>query len=87
MFVQSTSASASVCAELPVSTEAHAICLAKAFSEQPSPPPWELAFTATEREQDWLVHFSPRSSNVRGGAADLSVEKATGKVVFIQGYK
>jgi hypothetical protein len=75
------------CAAPPVTDAIQAICLARQFVEKPTPPTWELQYEVKETEQDWLVYYSSKSSSVRGGAGDLKVDKKSGEVVFVQGYR
>ena len=83
--VAAAAASAEDCGHPPVTKATNAICLAKRFVKQPSD--WELAFEAKELPNEWLVSYAPTDSNVRGGAGDLKVEKASGKITVVKLYR
>jgi len=74
------------CPSLPVTTASHAICLAKRFVENKKPQ-WAVSYETKETTDHWLVYYHPASSNVRGGAGDLKIEKSPGTVKLIRGYK
>jgi hypothetical protein len=83
-----TVGSAADCGALPVMTADQAICRARVFAEKPKPPPRELEFKALETPLHWVVYYGPKStSGVRGGAADLMIEKKTGAVTLLRGYR
>jgi hypothetical protein len=88
LLTLSAAASAGDCAAPPVTTADHAVCLARQFAEKPKPPPWELEFKAKEAASHWLVYYGPKpSSGVRGGAGDLQIEKKSGEVRLLRGYR
>ena len=77
------------CQPPPVTTASHAICLAKRFVAAryaENPPRWELGYEAKEMDSYWFVHYHP-TTRVLGGAGDLEIEKSSGTVKFIRGYK
>jgi hypothetical protein len=73
------------CAPAPVKDAEHAICIASQYAKQSNP--WELRFETKEQPKDWLVSYYPKESSVRGGAGDLKIEKASGKVTVVQLYR
>ena len=81
-------ASAGDCAKPPIATADHAVCLARQFAEKPKPPPWELEFKAKETASHRLVYYGPKTgSGVRGGAGDLQIDKKSGAVTLLRGYR
>jgi len=46
-----------------------------------------LKYQTSERKDHWMVMYSPKDSSVRGGGGELRVEKDTGKVSFVVGYR
>jgi hypothetical protein len=46
-----------------------------------------MNYQAAEKKEHWVVTYSPRDSNGRGGGGKLRVEKATGKVTFVEWYR
>ena len=80
--------SAADCGALPVMTADKAICRARVFAEKPKPPPRELEFKALETPLHWVVYYGPKSASaVRGGGADLMIEKKTGVVTLLRGAR
>lgn len=80
--------SARDCAAPPVTAPDHAICLARQFAEQPKPPPRELEFKAKDGASHWLVFYGPKpDSGVRGGGGELRIDKKSGQVTFLRGYR
>jgi hypothetical protein len=71
------------CPPPPVGTAEHAACLARLFVER-SQPQWEVVLTPKAAGAVWLVEYSPKSSNVRGGAGLLQVAKPTGNVTLVR---
>ena len=71
----------------PVTNAENAVCLARKFLDQPVPPTWDIVFKAKETKNYWLVFYRPKSGKVRGGASDLKVDKSTGQVTSIRGYR
>lgn len=83
-----TVGSAADCGALPVTTADQAICRARAFAEKPKPPPKDLEFKALETPLHWVVYYGPKSTSaVRGGGADLMIEKKTGAVTVLRGQR
>jgi hypothetical protein len=83
---QTTAASAQGCGSAPVVKADHAICLARQFTNRDKAP-WELEFHAKEAKSHWTVSYKPINHQVRGGAGDLKVDKKSGQVTFIKGYR
>lgn len=80
--------SAADCGALPVMKADQAICRARAFAEKSKPPPKDLEFKALETPLHWVVYYGPKSTSaVRGGGADLMVEKKTGAVTVLRGHR
>jgi hypothetical protein len=76
------------CSAPPVDSSKHAICLAHQFAERPMPPPWELEFTVREQDSHWLVYYIPKlGSGARGGGGELKIDKKSGQVTLISGYR
>jgi hypothetical protein len=46
-----------------------------------------MAYQAVEKKDHWVVTYNPSNTNIRGGGGELRVEKATGKVTFVVGYR
>jgi len=75
------------CGALPVMTADQAVCRARVFAEKPKPSPRELEFKALETPLHWVVYYGPKTSAVRGGGADLMIEKKTGVVTLLRGQR
>lgn len=87
-FALPTVGSAADCGAPPVMTANQAICRARVFAEKPKPPPGQLEFKALETPQHWVVYYGPGpTSAVRGGGADLMIEKKTGAVTLLRGHR
>jgi len=69
-----------------VASATQAICFARQFTDREKAFS-ELEFEAKERKADWMVHYRPKSLQVRGGAGDLKVDKKSAAVTFIKGYR
>jgi hypothetical protein len=83
-----TVGSAADCGALPVRTAEQAICHARVFAEKPKPPPRDLEFKALETPSHWVVYYGPKSTSaVRGGGADLMIEKKTGAVTLLRSHR
>ena len=80
-------ANATDCPAPPVSTAASAICLAKLHVVKGEQFAWTLEYRAEELSDHWVVIYGPTDSNVRGGGGKLRVDKATGQVTFVEGYR
>jgi len=52
-----------------------------------APRTYALKYQAEEQDEYWFVVYGPKESNVRGGGGKLRIDKATGRVVFVQGYR
>jgi hypothetical protein len=87
LLSQSSMASSKECPPPPVASAAHATCLGLQYFESPTPSSWELGCEAREQGSAWLVRCTPRSSGVRGGGGEVEVEKLSGKVKLILGYR
>lgn len=74
------------CRPPPVADAEQASCLARKYMER-SKDPWELACRATPTQTHWLVICVPRNHKVRGGGGEFTVDRATGVVEFIRGYR
>lgn len=74
------------CLPPPVSSEAQAACLAENFVEKRKYS-WETGYRVKDANNYWLVSYYPISSHIRGGAGDLKVEKTSGKVILVRGYR
>jgi hypothetical protein len=70
---------AAACAAPPIKTQEHAVCIAQEIVAR-SEPKWEVAYRAQQTATVWLIHYAPMSSNVRGGAGILEIERLTGAV-------
>lgn len=78
----------SACAAPPVATADQAVCLGRQVAEKLVPPSLELEFKAKEAASHWLVSFGPKpGADVFGGAGDLRIEKKSGEVRLMRGYK
>ena len=83
-----TVGSAADCGALPVMTADQAICRARAFAEKSKPSPGELEFKALETPMHWVVYYGPKSTSaVRGGGADLMIEKKTGAATLLRSHR
>lgn len=87
LFLPTVGAAAD-CGALPVRTADQAICRGRVFAEKPKPPPGGLEFKALETPLHWVVYYGPKSTSaVRGGGADLMIEKKTGVVTLLRGAR
>jgi len=88
MVVASSSASAATtaCPAPPVATSDAAICLAKLHTPSENRT-FALKYLTEEHEDYWFVEYWPKDSSVRGGGGKLRIDKATGQVVFVEGYR
>jgi hypothetical protein len=75
------------CRPPPVASSEQALCFAGKFIKQQPPVPWEVKFNVKESDLQWLVSYHPVSSEVRGGAGDLRIDKASGRVTVVQVYR
>ena len=75
------------CGTLPVVTATQAICLAEQSGYAERNPRIELQWEASDAKSHWLVLYRPKSFEVRGGGGDLKVDKKSGKVTFLKGYR
>ena len=82
-----TAGAAADCGALPVKTADQAICRAREFAEKQKPAPRDLEFKALETPVHWVVYYGPKSTTVRGGGADLMVEKKTGAVTLLRSQR
>jgi hypothetical protein len=80
-------AAATDCPAPPVVTSDGAICLAELNMATDASQTYALKYQAEEHEDYWLVVYWPKDSNVRGGGGKLRIDKATGRVVFVEGYR
>jgi len=78
---------ASDCPTPPVSTVATATCLAEAYVSKGLNSALQMDYQAEELKDYWLVTYSPRDTNVRGGGGKLRIEKLSGRVTFVEGYR
>ena len=46
-----------------------------------------MNYQAMEKQDHWVVTYNPSDTNIMGGGGELRVEKATGKVTFVVGYR
>jgi hypothetical protein len=74
------------CAPPPVVTSEHAICIGRRYFAK-APSPGKLGCEAKEHDKLWLVRCMPESSNVRGGGGELEVDRTSGKVKLVLGYR
>lgn len=79
-------AHAEECPLPPVNSAPHAVCLAKRFAENPKPE-WTVGYEAKETKGHWLVYYRPTSRGVRGGGGDIQIEKVSGVVKLLRGYR
>jgi hypothetical protein len=86
-LLQAVALAAEECLPPPVATSEQALCLAGKFIKQQPPVPWEVKFKARESDLQWLVSYYPVSNEVRGGAGDLRIDKASGNVTVVQLYR
>ena len=86
-FAFNAAVAAGDCPAPPVWTVADATCLAEAYVLRRSDSPWQMKYEALDLKDHWLVTYSPKDSNVRGGGGKLRVEKLSGRVVFVEGYR
>ncbi len=75
-----------VCSLPPVTNSDHAVCLAREYVEV-FEHEWRVIYRAEESTSHWLVSYGPSETTVRGGAGDLKVDKASGTVTIIGGYR
>ena len=76
------------CPAPPVVTSSGAICLAEVYvAAAAAAQPHPLRYQAEEHESFWFVVYTPEGSNVLGGGGKLRIEKTTGRVVFVEGYR
>lgn len=80
-------ARAAECGALPVKAAEQATCLARGFLVANQAPQWDVAFEPLDRGKRWHVRYAAKSPNVRGGSGELSVEKDSGKVTLVWGYR
>jgi hypothetical protein len=78
---------AAECAAPPVLTAEQAACLGRQFIERSPPPPWELKYEVRDAGSRWVVYYGPSQRGVRGGGGELSVNKKSGVVIFVQGSR
>ena len=86
-FAACSAAVAIDCPAPPVSTAASATCFAEAHVSKESNSAWTMNYQAEELKDHWVVVYSPKDANVRGGGGKLRVEKLTGRVTFVEGYR
>jgi hypothetical protein len=76
------------CAAPPVTKPDHAICLARQYAQKRTPPSWELEYRVKDEGSSWLVHYVPKPNVGRPDAAvDLRIDKSSGQVTFVRGYR
>ena len=80
-------AAPNACPAPPVVSSEAAICLAKLNMAASASHVDTLKYLAEEHETYWLVEYWPKDSNVRGGGGKFKIEKATGRVDFVEGYR
>lgn len=78
---------AAECAAPPVLTAEHAACLGRQFIERGPPPPWELEYQARDTGSRWVVYYGSSQRGVRGGGGELRVQKKSGVVSFVRGFR
>ena len=80
--------SARECPAPPVAKADHALCLARQYAEKRTPPSWELEYRLKDEGSYWFVHYVPKASIGRPDAAvDLRIDKSSGQVTFVRGYR
>lgn len=57
------------------------------FVERAQAPQWEVVYESKDNGTKWQVGYAPKLSNVRGGAGVLTVDKETGRITLIRGFK
>lgn len=80
-------ASAVACPAPPVVTSEAAICLAQLHTSAAASSTYTMKYRAEEHTDFWSVEYWPEAANVRGGGGKLSIDKASGRVVFVEGYR
>jgi hypothetical protein len=80
-------AAENACPKPPVVTADAAICLAQVHIGSTASRTYTVKYQAEEHQDHWSVTFGPRESNVLGSGGKLRIEKVTGRVVFVEGYR
>jgi hypothetical protein len=78
-----------VCAPPPITSEKHAVCLARQEFEREWPRVnWQtLRPAATKENGSWLVQFIDIRLGLRGGGGELTLDSASGTVLRCLGYR
>ena len=80
-------ATATACPAPPVATADGAICLAELHIAKAVSRTYVLNYQAEEHDDYWFVVYGPKESTGRGGGGKLRINKATGQVTFVEGYR
>jgi hypothetical protein len=81
-----SSAATQSCLPPPIQNEAHAICVAGEHLREPNRT-WETGVRTEQTANGWVVHYAPKSAEVRGGGGSLFIVRETGAVKLLKGER